>query len=177
MHLIALLSFLFQFKTQTMPFVSQRVSKTATFEIQAPADAVFPFFGPIKEKEWAYGWDPQRIYPEDASMEEHMIFQSKSSNAHESYFIWMVTKLDVSARLIEYTVSTPNRIWTIGVQCQPQGSNTKVVVTYTYTGLNELGNELNRKALDQMYTEDLKDWERALNHYLQTGEMLKALHH
>lgn len=177
MHLIALLSFLFQFNTQTMPFVSERVSKTATIEIQAPVKTVFPFFGPIKEKDWAYGWDPQRIYPEDATMEEYMIFRSKSSNAHESHFTWMVTKLDAAAHLIEYTVSTPNRIWTIRVQCQSQLSATMVTVTYTYTGLSELGNELNRKALAQMYTEDLKDWERALNHYLQTGEMLKALHH
>jgi hypothetical protein len=33
-----------------------------------------------------------------------------------------------------------------------------------------LGNAINEKALQVMYTHDLKDWEDAINHYLETGE-------
>lgn len=177
MNFLIIMSLIFQNSPGSMPFIPERVSKTATIQIEAPIEKVFPLFGPIKEMEWAHGWNPQRIYPKEAIMEEHMIFQTKSSNEHESHFLWMVTQLDFTKHIIEYTVQTPNRIWTISVQCNPQNSATTATVIYCYTGLNDLGNELNKTALAQMYTDDLKDWEKALNHYLKTGEVLKALHH
>jgi hypothetical protein len=42
-------------------------------------------------------------------------------------------------------------------------------------GLNELGIERNASSLATMYKHDLKDWEHAINHYLETGSLLR--HH
>jgi len=47
------------------------------------------------------------------------------------------------------------------------------MITYTYVGLNDLGNRLNAHALESMFKHNLKDWELAINHYLETGSRLR----
>jgi hypothetical protein len=61
------------------------------------------------------------------------------------------------------------------VQCEDIGKNkTAAEIKYTFTGLNEKGIEINRESLEKMYENGLKDWEAAINHFLETG---KILHH
>lgn len=154
-------------------FVSERISKTAFFMVDGKIKDVFPLFGPIKEKLWAEGWDPQTIFSSGALVEEHMIFRTRV-NTPEKYYTWVVTQFRPDEHLVEYTVSTPNRIWFIRVQCKPVGEQTKATVTYTYTGLNAEGNELNTNALAKMYETDLRDWQEAINYYLHHGIMLTS---
>jgi hypothetical protein len=75
---------------------------------------------------------------------------------------------------IEYTVFTPERIWWITIQCRKDVplQITEADITYTYIGLTDRGNMVNDKALQMMYAHDLRDWEKAINHYLTTGEKL-----
>jgi hypothetical protein len=84
----------------------------------------------------------------------------------------VITQFDPDEYRIEYTVSTPNRVWFIRVQCEAEKSKTNVSVTYTYTGLNEEGNHLNRIALEKMYADNLQDWRQAINYYLKHGKRL-----
>jgi hypothetical protein len=150
-------------------FKAERIQKSATFVVNATVEKAFPLFGPIREKEWAAGWEPQIIYSTNPEIEEHMIFKTTAKHHDESEYTWVVTQFKPKEFFIEYTVSTSNRIWFISVKCEPAGKETKVAVTYTYTGLNEQGNQLNKSALEKMYAENLKDWEEAINYYLSTG--------
>jgi hypothetical protein len=152
---------------------AERITKSATITVNAPVEKSFPLFGPIREKEWAEGWAPEILYG-DSEVEEHMVFKTKSSFAEEDFFLWMITQYDPEKYLIEYTVSTPNRLWFIRVQCEAYGEKTAVSVSYTYTGLNKKGNELNRIALNRMYSDHLKDWERAINYYIKEGKLLTS---
>lgn len=152
-------------------FKAERISKTASFIVEGKIENVFPLFGPIREMEWVDGWSPQIIFSESNLVEEHMIFRTKGST-DEEYYTWMITQFDESKHLIEYTVSTSNRIWFIRVACESYQEKTKTTVSYTYTGLNARGNELNRIALSKMYANDLKDWQEAINHYLREGKLL-----
>lgn len=154
-------------------FNPERISRTSSFIVDGTIDNVFPLFGPIREKEWAEGWEPKIIFSSNKLAEEHMIFQTKVAS-DEKYYTWVVTQFDMKKHLVEYTVSTKNRIWFIRVQCQPLAETTEATVSYTYTGLNSLGNELNRNALAKMYASDLKDWQEAINYYLHNGKMLTA---
>jgi hypothetical protein len=83
-----------------------------------------------------------------------------------------VSKYAPDRALIEYTVFTPERLWTITIRCREGVLNqtTEAEITYTYTGLTELGNAINERALEGMYAHDLRDWELTINHYLETGE-------
>ena len=153
-------------------FKSERVSKCASIELNAHVKKVFPLFGPILEKEWAEGWDPEIIYSETGIVEEHMIFRTKAHrHSSEDHYLWAITKYIPDQHQIEYTVSTPNRIWFINVQCKAAGDKTIAEICYTYTGLNNEGNLLNREALNSMYAQNLADWAEAINYYLKTGEL------
>jgi hypothetical protein len=154
-------------------FKSERISKTASFFVEGEIENVFPLFGPIREKEWAEGWNPEIIFSNSSLVEERMIFRTKGSG-DEQYYHWAITQLIPAQHQIEYTVSTPNRIWFIRVECVSSGNKTKASVSYTYTGLNEKGNDLNKIALEKMFSNDLKDWQNAINHYLHHGKMLTS---
>ena len=154
-------------------FKAERISKTSSFVVNGKVEDVFPLFGPIREKEWADGWDPEIIFSRDKVVEEHMIFRTKAST-DEVFYYWAVTQYRPEKFFIEYTVSTINRIWFITVNCLAWNHSTEVTVTYTYTSLNSKGDELNRAALTKMFSDDLTDWRDAINYYLANGKMLTS---
>lgn len=45
-------------------------------------------------------------------------------------------------------------------------NKTLATVTYTYIGLNDLGNQLNKVSLEKMYSRQLLDWQEEINNYL-----------
>ena len=154
----------------------RRISRTNSIVLEAPLNEVFPLFGPIREKEWAAGWNPEILYSNSDLIEEHMVFKTVAHHGHlEPDYVWTVSKYQPDTALIEYQVSTPERLWWITIQCSEEvpGQSTRAEITYTYTGLTTLGNTINERALQLIYTHDLKDWEAAINHYLQTGERLE----
>lgn len=155
-----------------MIFEPERISKCASLYLNAPVEQSFSLFGPIKEMEWAEGWDPEIIYSTSEFVEEYMIFRTKGQHVSERHYTWVITRFNPKQYQIEYTVSTANRIWFINIECAPQGLKTVANVRYTYTGLTELGNDLNKKHLKEMYLNDLKDWELAINYYLENGTRL-----
>lgn len=152
---------------------AQRISRSATFTVYTTVENAFPLFGPIREKEWAAGWNPEIIYSRHAEVEQHMIFKTKGNHEDEPDYLWVVTQYNPKAYFIEYTVSTANRVWFITVRCEGGKTETQVTVTYSYTGLNASGNHRNVEMLDRMFTHNLKDWERAINYYLRTGTILE----
>jgi hypothetical protein len=157
--------------TKILSFKGQRLHRSASILIEAPVDKAFPLFGPVREKEWATGWEPEIIFTNDAWVEEHMIFQTKGQETGEKY-IWAVTTYQPEKYLIEYTVLTNERIWFIRVACASQGDKTSATISYTYTGLTDEGNRKNKLAIEKMFNNDLSDWEEAINYYLKTGQLL-----
>jgi hypothetical protein len=153
-------------------FQSSRISRHAAITLNDSVDKVFPLFGPIREREWCEGWDPQILFSTTNLVEEHMVFRTKGRFAQEEFYHWVITQYDPVHHHIEYTVSTQNRIWFIRVQCKAHGKQSMATVSYTFTSLNALGTELNAIALKKMFECELQDWEEAINYYLQTGTML-----
>jgi len=154
-------------------FTPRRISRTSTITLNASLKEAFSLFGPIREREWAAGWDPQILYSTTDLVEEHMVFKTPSPHEHgEPDYTWTVSKYLPDQALIEYTVFTPERLWWITIQCREDIPNqtTKAAITYTYTGLTDKGNAINERALQRMYAHHLRDWEEAINHYLKTGE-------
>jgi hypothetical protein len=159
-------------------FIAQRVSKTATISVNGKIENIFPLFGAFEERKWADGWNPTLIYPSTEIMMEGTTFKTDGhGHGHtntENEFLWRVSKLEPEKFLVQYLVSTENRYWTITVSCTPASNDTtNVTITYSYIGLNNLGNEINAEALEKMYANNLKDWEKALNYFLEKGKALK----
>ncbi len=168
---LILLSLIFMTQTGTSQ-TAERIERSASFLVKAPIEKTFPLFGPIREKEWAAGWEPQVIYSEHPEVEEHMIFKTAGNNPEEKEYVWVVAQYKPAEFFIEYQVSTHQRIWFITVKCKPQQENTLVSVTYSYTGLTDIGNRINQESLAKMFAHDLRDWEEAINFYLSTGKRM-----
>lgn len=128
---------------------------------------VFPLFSAFEERKWAKGGDPVLIYPDTETIEEGTTFKTEGHGHGEDEVIWRVSKYEPDNFLIQYLVSTENRYWTITVKCKTIEENkTSAEITYTFIGLNELGNKINDHALSTMYKNDLKDWEEEINNHL-----------
>ncbi len=139
-------------------FCSEKVSQTSTIYINANVEKVFSLFGAFEERKWAEGWNPVLIYPQSEIIEEGTTFKTHAHSHGEEEYIWRVTKYEPEKYLIQYLVSTENRYWTITIKCKPAESNrAPAEITYSYIGLNELGNKINKHSLEKMYQHNLKD--------------------
>ncbi len=153
----------------TTGMIGKTVSRTATIHLSGPLAEVFPLFGPVREKDWAEGWDPRVIYSTTGLLDEHMVFQTKTEYpGRESDKTWVVSRYDPKSAFIEYTVSTSARLYWITIRCEQDGGAeaTRAEVTYTFTALTEAGEALIEKAARDMFARELKDWESAINAYL-----------
>lgn len=153
-------------------FQAERISKTASFIINANINHVFPLYGAFEERKWEPGWEPVLIYPGEEVIEEGTTFKvepREHGHGGEGASLWIVSKYEPENYLIQYLVSTENRFWTITVSSNSIESNTKTetTVTYSYTGLTKIGNKLNKKNLEKMYKNNLQDWANLINGYLE----------
>jgi hypothetical protein len=155
-------------------FNSEKVSKTATIKTNGSIQKVFPLFGAFEERKWAKGWSPKLIYPSKEIIEEGTTFKTEGHGKEERY-LWRVSKFDPEKYLIQYLISTKNRYWTITIKCNSVSDiQTKATITYTFIGLNKLGNNINIKSLQKMYANNLIDWQEAINDYLDKVQILKG---
>ncbi len=149
-------------------FKSEKVSKTATIVLNGSIENVFPLFNPVEEQKWAPVFKPHFIYPSDETIQEGMSFKT-AGHGDESEFLWIITKYNKASHLIQYLVSTPNRYWTITISCEETSENspkTSAKISYTYYALNGKGIKLNSDHLERIYSKGLKDWEEAINEFL-----------
>jgi hypothetical protein len=99
-------------------------------------------------------------------IEEGTTFKT-DGNDEEFEYLWRITKYYPEEFHIQYMVSTENRSWTITIKCNSENENeTLAAITYTFVGLNEKGNRLNKEHLSRMYKNNLKDWEEEIHNYL-----------
>ena len=57
----------------------------------------------------------------------------------------------------------------------PAAETTRATWTHTFTGLSEAGNRWIRNLSDETFQAEKKMLEKLLNHYLETGNMLKMV--
>ena len=119
----------------------ERFTHTTELLLNGTPDTVFPLFGPIREKEWAAGWNPFMVYSE-SPLGDHpgTIFVVAHENGRRA--IWYVTQFDAVRRVAEYIcIMSPDVMKVIQVRCEPAEPNrTRAFVTYTYTALSSDGN-------------------------------------
>jgi hypothetical protein len=154
-------------------FKSEKISRTNAITLKGEIQKVFSLFGAFEERKWADGWNPSLIYPCTEIIEEGTTFKTVGNGSFEREFLWRVSKYEPDNYLIQYLVSTENRYWTITIKCDSISDRlTKASITYTFIGLNESGNKINSQSLEKMYANNLKEWQEAINYYLDNNRML-----
>ena len=147
----------------------QYVSRSTTIELNATPDAALLLFTAAGEREWVPGWDPIYIYPETGEPGTGMIWKTE---AHDQEAIWVTINHDTEQHTAAYVKWTPEKhVTRIDVQCDPAPDGKTVArVTYTLTALSEQGGADIEKLTEDHYNEWIASWEKAINHYLATGE-------
>jgi len=155
-----------------VPFKAQRVTRTATLTLPAPREQAFPLFGPIREAEWAEGWEPTMIFSETPLGEEAgAVFTTRQPDEPDT--IWLITQFDPAAFIIEYARVTPGvRTALVTIRCEAAGDVTHASVTYQFTALSEVGNSFVKGFSEIHYRHMMDAWQAAISHTLNTGKRL-----
>ena len=152
---------------QEPSFRAERIVRTGRFPLDTSPARAFPLFTPLGESHWAAGWEPTILYPADGHPVEGLLFRT---NDHGGMY-WWLTRYEPGKHRIEYHAIIPNAFARhIQVECKAVGNRTEVVVTDTYIGLSEHGNQFVRSLDEAAYARKMKGWEEPISRYLKTGE-------
>ena len=134
---------------------------------------VFPLLCPVREKDWLDGWDFQMIYSQSGLAEKDCVFTTPHHGKYDT--VWHITQYDQSNRKIEFLRVTPSEnVVRINIELEESGTQqTSTKISYQYTSLSEEVNRFIEADLEISFLKSMVWWEKAINHYLKTGEMLK----
>ena len=153
-------------------FTAQRVVKSYTMNLCAPPADVFPLLCPVREYEWVEPWSCEMIHTASGVAENNAVFTTDFSTQGGEE-IWVVSRYETD-RAIEFIRITPGfKVNRLDVTLTSGGDTTMMTWTHTYTGLSEAGNRWIMEMNDDVFRSEKAAIEKMLNHFLQTGTMLK----
>lgn len=155
-------------------FAAKRVVRTYRQTIEASPDVVFPLLCPVREAEWLDGWTYEMVYSESGLAEEGAVF--RTPGAEEASTVWIVTRHDREAKLVEFARFTPDsRVSVLKVGVEAAGDAcSHVDISYCYTSIARKGDEFLDAWTEEAFLRAVGFWERSMNHFLKTGGRLSA---
>ena len=130
-----------------------RVSYTCEQTINGTIKDIMPLYCPVRELDWTENWDPKVAYSNSGLVEKDCIFITSHG---DDDVVWIVTKLEIQVSPI-------------------REDKTRAVLTYSKTSLSEMGDKVLEGFTKEDYDIMMDSWEKAMNHYLITGEILTGL--
>ena len=154
-------------------FRGTRVTHQHTQTNQASPEKVFPLLCPVREADWVPGWRYRLIHSQSGIAELGCVFTTPNDDGSES--TWLCTEYEPARFRIAYAWVTPGLVAChIQIQLEPAAGSTTCHIAYTYTGLSPAGNqEVDRFTVD-WFRAKMEGWEKAINHYLRTGQVIAA---
>ena len=155
-----------------MSFNSSHIVKEYEMQVPASCEKVFPLLCPKREHEWVPYWSCDMVYSKSGRAEAGCVFTTDFPD--RGNMTWIVTKYD-PPKEIQYTVFKPeSHVWNLEIALKPIGPDrTQILWTHTYTGLTPKGNQFLSEYSNETHRLHLESIERALNHFLKTGSMIK----
>ena len=156
------------------PVNAARVTRSYTQHLDFPPERVFPLLCPVREREWVDGWEARVVHSKSGVAEEGCVFTT--SRPGEADTVWTITHHDERARHVEFVMVTPDsRVGELRIDVRPDGDSRSLCdVTYTFTALTPHGDRYVEEFTEEAYLHRMRHWEAAVNHYLATGETLRA---
>ena len=144
------------------------VRQSADFQIDQPADILFPLFSPEGEKLWIPGWDYENVIGTD-DLRENYVFITKNHDHAACKTIWIVKKYKPGEYLVEfYKVEPGEKVGVIAVKCSPLSeARSNVSVTYEYIAISEKGNNFISSFTSQVYEDFIGEWQQLLEAYFK----------
>ena len=147
----------------------RRVKHSYTQSLSASPEKVFPLLCPVREIEWVPDWNPELVISSSGVAEEGCVFVTPGTPENA---IWVITHYDPETYSIEMVKITPNHtVGKLEISLSDDGAGgTRAKVAYEFTALNSEGEAFLDEFTEEWYQDFMKNWERALNHYLSTGQ-------
>ena len=147
--------------------------RSYTQRLVAPPHVVFPLLCPVREAEWANGWDPVRVWSASGVVEEDCVFTTPGEPAA----VWVVTRLDRARFFVEMVKVTPGvTACRLTVRLEQSAEGCVAQVCYRHTSLGPPGDEFVAGFSESYYASFMREWEQELNHFLRTGGKLPRGH-
>jgi len=155
----------------------RRVKHSYTQSIHGAPEQIFPLLCPVREADWIPGWTTDWVISGSGVAEQNCIFQTPPRpGAGEAASIWVITHHDPDAFKVEMFKVTPG--FTVGkLQISMSArdkTRTNVSIAYEFTSLGALGDTYLEGFTAQWYEKFMQVWEKQMNHYLETGELISA---
>ncbi len=151
-----------------------RVSHTYVQTIHGTVDKIMPLYCPVKELDWCENWDPKLVLSKSGVVEKDCVFITMHN---ELEVTWVVTEYDLEKGRVEMFYLVPGILVTkLEIQVEPINSSlTRAELTYSKTSLGKMGDKHLESFTKEKNDIMMDSWEKAMNHYLKTGEMLCGL--
>jgi hypothetical protein len=136
---------------------------------------VFPLLCPVREVDWAPGWMPEIVVSESGVCERECMFVTPPEFASEPHnSIWIVSNHDPVNCVVEmYKVAPEHTISKLEITLESAGeSATCAHISYEITAISAPGDEFMNEFTEEWYEAFMIEWEKAMNHYLDTGSMI-----
>jgi hypothetical protein len=169
-------------------FKSLRVAHEYTQTNSAPPEEVFPLLCPVREADWAPGWQYRLIYSDSGVAELGCVFTtpnptvdtreprtpSDQMSRTPAEATWITVDYDAADFRIAFVWIQPAHVATeIWIQLsRADDGNTRAHIRYRYTGLSPEGNREIESYDEHWFRNKMQGWEAAINHYLRTGRMI-----
>jgi hypothetical protein len=142
-----------------------RVRRSYTQKLRAKPSEVFPLLCPVREREWADGWDPITVYSNSGFAETDCIFLTGQENP-ESF--WVITDFDPLRHRLEIVKVTPGMtVARITIRLtENESGNTDAEVTYMYTAISLEGEAFVKGYSQEFFDGFMQFSESSLNSFL-----------
>lgn len=156
-----------------MDFKATQATKTYIQLNEATPDRIFPLLCPVREADWLDGWEYEMIYSKSGLVEENCVFATPHHGKEKT--LWHVTKHDPQQYEVSFVRFTPHEnVVKIDIRLIDNHDGTTAAhIAYQYTALSKAQNDFIENELENSFHASMQWWEKAINHYLATGEMLK----
>ena len=149
-----------------------RATRTYTQHLVGPPDAVFPLLCPVREADWAEGWDPLLVVSSSGVAESDCVFTTAATPTDA---VWYITRHDPEAGFVEMLKITPDvTACRLSIQLRAVAGGAEAEVTYSHTSLGPEGDAFIASFTEDYYRKLMQDWESRVNHYLLHGSGLRA---
>lgn len=166
-------------------FKSFRVAHEFTQTNPASPEKVFPLLCPVREADWIPGWQYDLIYSDSGVAELGCVFttpnqptsvRSGEHSGKASETTWIVTDYDPAAFRIGYVWINPGTVITeLRIQLtHGEEDTTRSRIRFRYTGLSADGNRQVTQYDRTWFDNKMRNWERAINHYLRGGKKVDS---
>ena len=145
-----------------------RVKRTYVQTLIAPPEIVFPLLCPVREVEWANGWNPRLVISASGYVEPGCVFVMPDQPQEST---WVVTQWNPDTYFVEFIKVTPGfTVGKIKIQLRKRDpGQTLAEISYSFTAMSQPGAEFVEQFTAEQYEAFMKEWESELNHFLRTG--------